>query len=189
MLMLILILTITAYIALTYHRLNLQIANARHYRDQIDAQLERRYQLFAALLQEAKKHIDPEQTILKEVVSLRDTAEQAKTNKDEKTRVAAENKISGIALHLGILFDQYTDLKTNPRCAQLLLDISHTENKLAYAKHAYNNSLEIYHANKNTFPSNLIISVSRNTLDLDFPYWEINAENKPSEQTSYSVQL
>ncbi len=188
LLVLIIIATITAYFILTYHRLMTQLENARHNQKQIDTQLDKRFKLFETLIQEINTHVVYEQTALKEVMNLRRAAEQAKLIHDDKTRIAAENQISDIANHLGILFEQHVDLKNHPRCAQLRMDISNTENKLAYAKHAYNHGLEIYQSNKNTFPANLLLNIFRDTLDKNLFYWQASDEQEKMQE-AYSVQL
>lgn len=190
LLALIIIATLAAYFILTYHRLTTQIDTVRHNQNQINMQLDRRAKLLTALVEEVKKYVDIEQTPLKEVLDLRNLAEQAKLNSNEITRIAAENQISAVSSQLGLIFEQYADLKINSLCLQLRLDISKSENKLAYAKHAYNNSLEIYQANKNMFPAMLLMPVFRKVLDVNFIAWQtVNQPENLAEQTSYSVQL
>ena len=132
--------------------------------------------------------MDYEKTTLKEVVALRSEAQAAKANGDEKTRIAAENKISGIASNLNLVFEQYPDLKANQNCLQLQEEIVSTENKLAYAKQAYNDSIEIYNATKKSFPPTLVVASLKGKLDFDYPYWQLS-EQKVAEQESYTVQL
>ena len=63
-----------------------------------------------------------------------------------------------------------------------------TENKLAYAKQSYNDSIEIYNANKKSFPASAIVAGFKGKLDFDFPYWQLS-EAKVAEQESYTVKL
>ncbi len=95
--------------------------------------------------------MDYEQTTLKEVVALRNQAEQAKSSGNEQARIMAENKISDIASKINLVFEQYPDLKANQNCIQLQEEIVNTENKLAYAKQSYNDSIENYNATKKSF--------------------------------------
>lgn len=185
---LIILLAIIAYIILTYNRLIAQIEAVRNNQKQIDVQLDRRFKVFESLINVVKKYMDYEKTTLKDVVSLRNQAQQAKASGDEKGRIAAENQISDIATHLNVVFEQYPDLKANQNCLQLQEEIVSTENKLAYAKQSYNDSVEIYNANKKSFPASAIVGVFRAKLDFDYPYWQLT-QQKIAEQESYTVQL
>jgi LemA protein len=129
-----------------------------------------------------------EQTTLKDVVALRNQAQVAKASGDDKTRFAAENQISDIASHLNLVFEQYPDLKANQNCLQLQEEIVSTENKLAYAKQSYNDSIEMYNANKKSFPTNLVVTAFSKKVDFDYPYWQLT-EQKVAEQESYTVNL
>lgn len=188
LILIIILLAIVGYAILTYNRLISQIETIRNNQKQIDIQLDRRFKVFESLINVVKKYMDYEKTTLKDVVALRNQAEQAKAEGDEKTRISAENKISDIATHLNVVFEQYPDLKANQNCLQLQEEIVSTENKLAYAKQSYNDSIEIYNANKKSFPENFIVSSFRSKLDFDFPYWQLT-EQKVAEQESYTVQL
>ncbi len=179
---------IIGYVVLCYNGLISQIESVRNNQKQIDIQLDRRFKVFESLINVVKKYMDYEQTTLKDVVALRNQAQQAQASGDEKTRIAAENKISDIASHLNVVFEQYPDLKANQNVMQLQEEIVSTENKLAYAKQSYNDSVERYNANKKSFPTTLIVSAFSAKVDFDFPYWQLS-EQKIAEQESYTVQL
>ncbi len=188
LIILLIIVAIVGYVILTYNRLIAQIESVRNNQKQIDIQLDRRFKVFESLINVVKKYIDYEKTTLKDVVALRNQAQQAKASGDEKTRVAAENQISTIASNLNVVFEQYPDLKANQNCIQLQEEIVSTENKLAYAKQSYNDSIEIYNANKKSFPASAIVTTFKSKLDFDFPYWQLSTQ-KVAEQESYTVQL
>lgn len=179
---------VVGFVILTYNRLISLIEAIRNNQKQIDIQLDRRFKVFESLINVVRKYMDYEKTTLKDVVALRNQAQQAKASGDEKTRIAAENKISDIASNLNVVFEQYPDLKANQNCIQLQEEIVSTENKLAYAKQSYNDSIEMYNATKKSFPANVIVSAFKAKLDLDFPYWQLS-EQKVAEQESYTVQL
>src|SRR3989338_6170285 len=153
-----LLLLMGGYVVAIYNVLIAMIEAVRNNNKQIDIQLDRRYKVFESLVEVVKKYMDYEKSTLKEVVALRSQAQAAKANGDEKTRIAAENKISGIASNLNLVFEQYPDLKANQNCLQLQEEIVSTENKLAYAKQAYNDSIEIYNATKKSFPPTLVVA-------------------------------
>jgi LemA protein len=186
--LLVVLLAIAGYVVLTYNRLIAQIEAVRNNQKQIDIQLDRRYKVFESLINVVKKYMDYEKTTLKDVVALRNQAQQAKASGDEKTRITAENKISDIAGHLNVVFEQYPDLKANQNCLQLQEEIVSTENKLAYAKQAFNDSIEMYNANKKSFPATVIVSTFKNKVDVDFTYWQLD-DQKIAERESYTVQL
>jgi len=179
---------IVGFLIITYNRLIAQIEAIQNNHKQIDIQLDRRFKVFESLINVVKKYMDYEKTTLKEVVALRNQAQQAKSSGDDKARMAAENQISNIASHLNIVFEQYPDLKANQNALQLQEEIVSTENKLAYAKQAYNDSIETYNADKKSFPANLVVAGFKSKLDKDFPYWQLSAE-KVTEQESYTVKL
>ncbi|VVC76212.1 hypothetical protein AQUSIP_15180 [Aquicella siphonis] len=188
LILLLIILAIIGFVILTYNRLIAQIEAVRNNQKQIDIQLDRRFKVFESLINVVKKYMDYEQTTLKDVVALRNQANQAQASGDEKGRIAAENKISDIATHLNVVFEQYPDLKANQNVMQLQEEIVSTENKLAYAKQSFNDSVEIYNANKKSFPASVIVGAFRSKLDFDFPYWQLS-EQKIAEQESYTVKL
>jgi LemA protein len=182
------VVAIIGFAILTYNRLIAQIETVRNNQKQIDIQLDRRFKVFESLINVVKKYMDYEKTTLKDVVALRSQAQQAQASGDEKSRIAAENKISDIASHINIVFEQYPDLKANQNVMQLQEEIVSTENKLAYAKQSLNDSIEIYNANKKSFPANLVVGAFPSKVDFEFPYWQLG-EQKVAEHESYTVQL
>src|SRR5438445_6118220 len=186
LLILLVVLAIIGFVILTYNRLISQIEAVRNNQKQIDIQLDRRFKVFESLINVVKKYMDYEQTTLKDVVALRNQAEQAKASGDEAGRIAAENKISSIASNINLVFEQYPDLKANQNCMQLQEEIVSTENKLAYAKQSYNDSIENYNANKKSFFTSMIVNAFKTKLDFDFPYWQLSEETI-KQQESYTV--
>src|ERR1700730_10659153 len=108
---LIVVAVIAVFIVLTYNRLIALIEAVRNNQKQIDIQLDRRFKVFESLINVVKKYMDYEKTTLKDVVALRNQAQQAHASGNEKTRIDAENQISKIASGLSVVFEQYPDLK------------------------------------------------------------------------------
>lgn len=183
-----LIVIVAIFIVVTYNRLIALIEAVRNNQKQIDIQLDRRFKVFESLINVVKKYMDYEQTTLKDVVALRNQAQQAKVSGDEQGRIAAENKISEIASKINLVFEQYPQLKANENCLQLQEEIVSTENKLAYAKQAYNDSIERYNATKKSFFSEMIVTAFNKKLNFDFQYWQL-PEAKVAEQENYTVKL
>jgi len=155
---------------------------------QIDIQLDRRFKVFESLIEVVKKYMDYEKTTLKEVVALRNQAQAAKAIGDEKGQMEAENGISKIASGLNVVFEQYPDLKANQNVMQLQEEIVNTENKLAYSKQAYNDSIERYNAKKKSFFESMVVSIFSATLNKDFVYWGLT-EGQIQAQEEYTVKL
>ena len=154
-----------------YNKLIALIEAINNNKKQIDIQLDRRFKVFESLIEAVKKYMDYEKTTLKDVVALRNQAQAAKNSGDEKARMAAENGISTIAAGLNVVFEQYPDLKAGTNVLQLQEEIVNTENKLAYAKQAYNDGIERYNAMKKSFFQALVVSFFAASLDKTFEYW------------------
>lgn len=179
---------IIGYVIVVYNALIAMIEAVRNNNKQIDIQLDRRYKVFESLINVVRKYMDYEKSTLKEVVALRNQAQAAKQSGDEKSRMEAENKISGILSGLNVVFEQYPDLKANQNALQLQEEIVSTENKLAFAKQAYNDSVERYNAKKKSFFPAMIVSAFSSKLNFDFPYWQLSAD-AISDKENYKVQL
>src|SRR5579862_1327963 len=159
LIILLIIVALVGFIVTIYNRIIALIEAVRNNQKQIDIQLDRRFKVFESLINVVKKYMDYEQTTLKDVVALRNQAQQAKANGDEAGRIAAENKISGIASNLNLVFEQYPQLKANENCMQLQEEIVSTENKIAYAKQSYNDSIETYNAEKKSFFTSMVVNL------------------------------
>lgn len=171
-----------------YNKLISLIESIENNKRQINIQLDRRFKVFQSLIESVKKYMDYEKTTLKEVVALRNQAEQAKESGNEKGRIQAEEGISRIVSGLNVVFEQYPDLKASQNVMQLQEEIVNTENKLSYAKQAYNDSLERYNAKKKSFFESMVVGAFSSKLDKDFEYWTI-PEEKVKEQEDYTVKL
>lgn len=163
------------------------IETIRNNQKQIDIQLDRRFKVFESLINVVKKYMDYEQSTLKEVIALRSQAEHAKVSGNNQARITAENKISDIAAHINLVFEQYPELKANQNAMQLQEEIVSTENKLAYAKQAFNDSIENYNASKKSFPTLIVVKIFKSSLDFSFPYWQLT-EDKITQQENYTVK-
>ncbi|OGT09630.1 MAG: LemA family protein [Gammaproteobacteria bacterium GWE2_42_36] len=170
-----------------YNKLVNQIEIVRNNQKQIDIQLDRRFKVFESLINVVKKYMDYEQTTLKDVVALRNQAQIAQQSGDEKSRMAAEDSISKIAGNLNVVFEQYPNLKADQNALQLQEEIVSTENKLAYAKQAFNDSIERYNVAKKVFPANIVVTMF-SSLNCAFVYWGLSDE-KIAEQENYTVKL
>jgi len=96
--------------------------------------------------------------------------------------------ISKIASGLNVVFEQYPDLKASQNVMQLQEEIVNTENKLAYSKQAYNDSIERYYAKKKSFFESMIVSMFASALDKEFIYWGL-PEQEIQTKENYTVKF
>lgn len=176
------------YVVSIYNKLIAMIEAVNNNQKQIDIQLDRRYKVFESLIEVVKKYMDYEKTTLKEVVELRSQAKSAQDSGDVQGRMDAENAISKIASNINLVFEQYPDLKANQNALQLQEEIVNTENKLAYAKQAFNDSIEKYNATKKSFFESMIVTFFASKLDKIFQYWSLDEETV-KQREDYKVKL
>ncbi len=186
--LLIIILLAAGFVVSTYNRLIGEIEAVNNNQKQIDIQLDRRYKVFESLVNILKNYMDYEKSTLKDIVALRSQAVQAHQQGDEKTRIDSENKISQILGGLNVVFEQYPTLKANENALQLQEEVVNTENKLAFAKQAFNDSIERYNADKKSFFAAMIVNLFRSKLDFNFLYWQL-APEKVSSLEDYNIKM
>jgi LemA protein len=130
---------------------------------QIDVQLTRRYDLIPNLVEIAKGYIKHERETLEAVIRARNTAyEGLKMAAADPSNAAAVQQLSGADQRLGgalgrlmAVAEAYPDLKANQNMMQLSEELTSTENKVAFARQAYNDAVMTYNNYRETFPSNI----------------------------------
>lgn len=130
---------------------------------QIDVQLKRRYDLIPNLVETAKGYLKHERETLEAVISARNSAVSANTAaaaqpgdpKSMQALIAAESGLAGALGKLFALSEAYPDLKANQTMAQLMEELTSTENKISFARQAYNDSVMRYNTARETFPGNI----------------------------------
>ena len=131
---------------------------------QIDVQLKRRYDLIPNLVETAKGYLKHERGTLEAVIAARNAASTASTRAaanpgdaaSMKELVAAEGALTGTLGRLFALAEAYPDLKANTNMLSLQEELTSTENKVAFARQAYNDAVMAYNTQREVFPSNLI---------------------------------
>ena len=122
---------------------------------QIDVQLKRRHDLIPNLVEAVKDYMSYEQETLTNVTKARAAAIDA--GKQGPQAVAeAENALTGTLKTLFAVAENYPDLKANQNVMQLQEELTSTENKIAFARQFYNDSVLTYNNKIQMFPSNLI---------------------------------
>jgi LemA protein len=123
---------------------------------QIDVQLTRRYDLIPNLVEVAKGYMAHERETLEAVV-------QAKANPGDAAAMnqlaSAEQGLGGALGRLMVVSEQYPDLKANQNMMQLTEELTSTENRVAFARQAYNDSVMAYNNKREVFPSSLVAGI------------------------------
>lgn len=130
---------------------------------QIDVQLKRRYDLIPNLIEIAKKYLSHEQETLMKVIEARNTAKGALDNVANNAPDAinalnsAEKSLQNALMNFNMTMEAYPDLKANTTMIQLSEELASTENKIAFARQAYNDNVTNFNTYKQTFPVNIIV--------------------------------
>ncbi|MBU6410067.1 MAG: LemA family protein [Verrucomicrobia bacterium] len=158
---------------------------------QIDVQLKRRYDLIPNLVETAKGYIKHERETLEAVTKARNIAyaasQAAAANPGDsgavKNLAAAETGLSGTLSRLMMVSEQYPDLKANQNMMQLTEELTSTENKISFARQAYNDSVMAYNTDREVFPSNMIAGM------FNFGPAELFVVEKPEEKEAPKVSF
>jgi LemA protein len=130
---------------------------------QIDVQLKRRYDLIPNLVETAKGYIKHERETLEAVIKARNSAQvaaqAANANPADASAIqalgAAEGQLTGTLGRLFAVAESYPDLKANQNMLALQEELSSTENRVAFARQAFNDSVMEYNTNRESFPNTI----------------------------------
>jgi LemA protein len=139
---------------------------------QIDVQLKRRYDLIPNLVEVVKDYMSYEKEVLENVTKARSQAMQA-TGPAEQGR--AENMLTGALKSLFAVSENYPELKANQNVMSLQEELTSTENKIAFARQLYNDTVMTYNNKIQTVPSNIIAGAFGFN---DREYFEVPEEEK-----------
>ena len=157
---------------------------------QIDVQLKRRYDLIPNLVETAKGYMAHESETLERVIAARSgamtAAERAAANPSDagamQGLMSAEGMLGAALGRLNIVAEQYPDLKADSTMNRLMEELTSTENKISFARQAFNDSATQYNIKAESFPTNIIAGMfnfSRATL-LEFEGEDIQNAPKVS---------
>ena len=131
---------------------------------QIDVQLQRRFDLLPNLVETARAYMGHERATLEAVPAARTAAQSglaaAKANPGDPeamaTLAATQGQLNGVLGRLMMVAEAYPDLKANQNMMQLTEELTSTENRVAFSRQAYNDSVMAYNNKRELFPSSVI---------------------------------
>ncbi len=158
---------------------------------QIDVQLKRRYDLIPNLVETAKGYIRHERGTLEAVITARNAAAAANVKAAQspgdsaamKELSGAESALTGTLGRLFAVAEAYPDLKANTTMMSLMEELTSTENKVAFARQAYNDAVMTYNTQRETFPTNTIAA------PFNFGPAELFVLEKPEEKEAPKVSF
>jgi LemA protein len=150
---------LSAYNRLVRHRNEIGNAFA-----QIDVQLKRRYDLIPNLVDVARKYVQHERDTLEAVIAARNGARSARDAAAAKptdgARIAAlagaENALAGMMGKLNVVVEAYPELKADATLRDLSEELGHTENRVAFARQAFNDAVLEYNNAAQQAPTNVV---------------------------------
>lgn len=158
---------------------------------QIDVQLKRRYDLIPNLVETAKGYIKHERETLEAVIAARNAAASANTGAAAnpgdpgamQQLASAEGLLGGALGRLFALSEAYPDLKANTTMNGLMEELTSTENKVSFARQAYNDAVMAYNTQRELFPSNIVAGM------LNFSAAEFFAVEEPEQREAPRVSF
>ncbi len=158
---------------------------------QIDVQLRRRYDLIPNLVETAKGYMKHERETLEAVIAARNSAlnanSQAARNPGDPNAMQelaqAEVALSGTLGRLFALAEAYPDLKADRSMSQLMEELTSTENRIAFARQAFNDGVTLYNTQREVFPSNIIAEM------FNFQGAELLREEEPEVRSAPRVSF
>lgn len=158
---------------------------------QIDVQLKRRYDLIPNLVETAKGYLQHERQTLEAVIAARNQASNAGQKLAQnpadpqalKNLIGAESALQGVLTRFMALAEAYPELKANQNMMQLTEELTSTENKISFARQAYNDAVTEYNTSRETFPNILLAGA------LGFAVAELFQIDNPTEKIAPSVKF
>ena len=159
--------TLALWMLAAYNRLvrnRNEIANAFA---QIDVQLKRRFDLIPNLVDVARKYVQHERETLEAVIAARNTAkgasDAARAKPTDAARIGAlsgaEGLLAGAMKHLAVVVEAYPELKADATLRELSEELGHTENRIAFARQAYKDSVLDYNNAAQQVPTNVVAGI------------------------------
>ena len=151
------------YVFYLYNKLVSLLERSKNAISQIDVQLKRRADLIPNLVDTVKGYMKYERETLEKITSLRASIVSGSINE----RLASDKKLEGMLKTIFAVSENYPQLKASSNFLQLQEELVTTENRIAYARQAYNDVVYIYNSTIKMFPNNIIASIL-NFKELDY---------------------
>jgi LemA protein len=160
---------------------------------QIEVQLKRRYDLIPNLVETAKGYMSHERETLEAVIAARNQAmaglQAAAADPANASAIkelaSAEGALGGALGRLSVVMEAYPDLKANQNMMQLSEELTSTENKVAFARQAYNDQVTDYNTYKQTFPPVIFAGVFGHSTEAEL----LEYEDREAMQAAPSVSF
>jgi LemA protein len=152
---------------------------------QIDVQLKRRHDLIPNVVETAKGYMKHEQETLEKVVKARQTAVNVTldANAGPAQVAKAENQLAQVMKQFMMLTENYPDLKANQNMLQVQEELTSTENRIAFARQHYNDTVRRYNTKLEQVPTNIVKNFG------DFPPREFFELEDPAAREAPKVQF
>ncbi|VAX09616.1 LemA protein [hydrothermal vent metagenome] len=160
---------------------------------QIEIQLKRRYDLIPNLIETAKGYLKHERETLEAVIAARNNAANnlstaaADPSNPQAIRdlIGSEDALAGAMGKLNIVMEAYPDLKANQNMMQLSEELTSTENKVAFARQAFNDQVMAYNTYKQSFPQLILATSFGHAQDATLLEFEDSAEIQAAPNVSF----
>lgn len=160
---------------------------------QIEVQLKRRYDLIPNLVETARGYLKHERETLDAVIKARNSASEnlsaaQRQPGDPATMQSlgqAESNLTGALGRFNLLVEAYPDLKASQNMMQLTEELTSTENKVAFARQAFNDQVMQYNIYKQSFPQNFLAGLFGHASDASLLEFEDSAEIQAAPKVSF----
>ncbi len=186
------IVVIGLFIWKSYNRLITLRNRYRNSYAQIDVQLQRRYDLIPNLVETAKGYMAHERETLDAVVTARNQAMSSSRAaaaapgdpQAMQQAIAAEAGLTGMLSRLMVVSEAYPDLKADQSMQTVMEELRTTENKISFARQAFNDGVTLYNTSREVFPNNLVAT----TFNFSFAelWQELTSEARQPPRVSFS---
>ena len=181
------------YMITIYNKLVAYSNRAQNSFSQIDVQLKRRYDLIPNLVETAKGYLKHEQQTLESVIAARNEAtsklQELAGNLSNvsaaEALVAAEANLGGALGNFRVAVEAYPDLKASANMMQLSEEMTSTENKVAFARQAYNDSVNTFNTYRQSFPPVTLAGLFGHGKDMAFLKFAEGEELQKAPQVSF----
>lgn len=150
---------------------------------QIDTQLVRRFDLIPNLVETVKGYAKHESDTLEKVIAAR--TQYMSANGDVTKMAEAENMLSGTLKSIFALSEAYPELKANVNFQQLSTELTGTEDKIAYARQFYNDTVQMFNTEILKFPNNIVVSMFGAGNFTKQSFFEAAAEEKKNVKIQF----